>query len=878
MTAHSTPFTSNGTFGPISDIVSCKVTAWGGNSPGTSNPGKVVGYIAMSATDTLTITIGGTGGSASGSTGGTHGTGFHNGGDGANGFTSGLTGQGGGGGGGSTAVQKGSTLYIEAGGAGASGGSVVSTGYYGGAGGKGGKNPTNGAGGTGYSAIDQPGGGTSGSGTGNGAGGAASGNGGSAGSAASAGVGGAGGASTTTQYAGGGGGGGGGSYGGGGGGGGGLTSGGGGGGGGTSYASGSVTSAVFTDGASDGASKVQIDYTTADAPLAPTLGAPASGSYQDGAAAILFTWTYNVGTDSGTQSAFALRRKTGLGAYGYWNGTDFSSTTPVWNTSSVQSVSIPASVFTNGNNYSWSVATQESYYSLQGVFASDSLFTAQAAPTVNITAPTGTIATTAPVIVWSTTTPSGASQTSWRARVFDATNTTVLWDSGVQAGNATSASVPAGLLGNGSYNARVYVTESGGQQSVEDVQSFTIFALIPNTPSITVVPNTSDLGVPALQITLQGHDNVLSSDDASSELTLGGMVGLANATLTRSNTQALSSSWSVAMTAVLAATMEMAAAGFQVNPGEQWTNQGAFRAGSTGRSVQVGIMWYTLNGGTQVGSTVFGSTVSDTSSGWVVASCTATAPAGANWAIPVYQVVGAASSEVHYSDERGCTPGTLQSWSAGGFVPNAAIYLQRNDGAKVRFAPSTWGNNYQLYTVDDVEVASGQSYTYTLSVSSLDPSSNTIQSGLATSGPASVTLTQWDLSDVANYTGFLSFYRASYVSGTVASGGQASLVVDQNETQGVFRPLGRTDYLVTHGDMLDEEFDLVIVFTDSADWATFNALRNLQTTLMLRSDLGDLYYVSLGATRPGIILRADRTAPTGPTRQVTVHCYPASRP
>lgn len=872
MTAHTQSFTSNGTFGPIANVVSVAVFAYGG--VGTGHGGVAAGYISMTATDTLTITVGGNGTVSGG------GSGYHPGG--AGGTNGGTTGLGGHGGGGSTGVVKSGTLMLEAGGGGGAGGdALTSSGYYGGGGGAGGQYPTAGGSGTGMSASDGGGGGGSGNGV-NGAGGTggttpSAGNG-SPGSAGSAGNGGAGGNAAVYVYDGGGGGGGGGYWGGGGGGGGGGTGGGGGGGGGACYAAPAVISPSFGLGGSTGYGSVQVNYTTADAPLTPTLGSPSSGAYVDAVGAITFTWTYNQGTDSGTQTAFALRRKIGVGAYGYWNGTNFSSTTPVWNTSTAQSVTIPASVFADGNAYNWSVATQESHYSLQSGFATDSLFNAQAVPTCNITAPTGSIATTSPAVLWTNTTPAGAVQTAYRVRIFDSTNTTQLWDSGTVMSNATGISVPTGLLGNGSYNARLVITETGGQSSVEDVQAFTIAALVPNAPTLTVAQDSGFWGVPALAVTIQGHDNVLSVDDASSEVGTGTLAALLYCTIARSSAQALSGSWSIAMTGTGSGDAYMTGPTVPVTPGDTWTSQGAFRAATTGRQVQVGVIWW--SGGTSLGNG-YGTAVNDTTTGWTVASYTGVVPAGATGVQPFYVIKAIATSEVHYCDERGLTPGAMQAWSQGGFVPNASFRIIRNrdgNGITSSFFPATWYDLSQKFTVYDLEAPDGYAQYYTGSIVSLDPSGNVVTSGVTTSTPVAVNLTQWDISDPINGNGALSFYRASYMSGTLASGGQASITIDREETQGVFRPLGRTDYLVTHGDLLDEEFDLAIVFLNQSDWDTFNGLRSLQTPLQVRSDLGDLYWVNLGAARPGVMARADRTAPGGPMRQLTMHCYPASRP
>ena len=64
------------------------------------------------------------------------------------------------------------------------------------------------------------------------------------------------------------------------------------------------------------------------------------------------------------------------------------------------------------------------------------------------------------------------------------------------------------------------------------------------------------------------------------------------------------------------------------------------------------------------------------------------------------------------------------------------------------------------------------------------------------------------------------------------------------------RPFGRTNPILTVGDMYGEEFDLGLIFLDSTEWNEFNALRLRRTMLCLRSTLGETFYVRLGAAGP----------------------------
>lgn len=107
------------------------------------------------------------------------------------------------------------------------------------------------------------------------------------------------------------------------------------------------------------------------APNAPT-GLTPTGTH-DLSGTPTFGYTYVPVNAVGGQTAFAMRRKIGAGAYGYWNGTDFSSSSAVWNPSSDQSITFSPAVWANGVTYLYSFATQDD--GGQGVFAADATIT-----------------------------------------------------------------------------------------------------------------------------------------------------------------------------------------------------------------------------------------------------------------------------------------------------------------------------------------------------------------------------------------------------------------------------------------------------------------------------------------------------------------------
>ena len=147
--------------------------------------------------------------------------------------------------------------------------------------------------------------------------------------------------------------------------------------------------------------EVVITATVADQPLAPTPNSPASASVVNNVTqSTVFSWTYNPQTNSGSQSAYALRVKAGSGSYQYWNAsTQAFQSAVAWNSSTSQSVSIPVQELMGNTSYAWSVATQESYYNRQGPFCSDVSFTTQSTyPSgFSVTGDTFTVQTISPV-------------------------------------------------------------------------------------------------------------------------------------------------------------------------------------------------------------------------------------------------------------------------------------------------------------------------------------------------------------------------------------------------------------------------------------------------------------------------------------------------
>ena len=156
------------------------------------------------------------------------------------------------------------------------------------------------------------------------------------------------------------------------------------------------------------------------APLAPTLLSPPATAHIDATQVRTFSALYNA-NDSWPMSAYALRLQiNGVSAYAYWNAVTqalqpaevWNAVTPALANGGTISVVLPAYTLLNGLTYNFSFATQESGADLDGPFAVQESFTAQAAPVVTITAPAAiAVGTATPTVSWSNVLAPGTSQT-----------------------------------------------------------------------------------------------------------------------------------------------------------------------------------------------------------------------------------------------------------------------------------------------------------------------------------------------------------------------------------------------------------------------------------------------------------------------------------
>jgi len=464
------------------------------------------------------------------------------------------------------------------------------------------------------------------------------------------------------------------------------------------------------------------------APAPPSLVSPANASYEDVSTDPAFTLGYQ-STDGTAQIAYAFGLKTsGASSYSYFNAsTNAMQSSVVWNSDSVAvsgtwQVTLPSGTLADGNVYNWTAASQSASggANLQGAFASASTFTAQAPPTVSVTAPTGTISgTLTPAVDWTGAFPSGATQTGYEVIVesgaFSTTpgSGTQAYSSGVVASSASSASIASGLVTATTYRAFVQLTESGGQTSSWGYTAFTLGVDVPAQPLFTADPTADPTtGAPMVILTAQPEDNFLTAVDASFETGVGTWTAGPNWTVAQDSTHALDGSYALlCKRANTTATNGYAQnAVYTLEPGASYVAEAAVLgdASSTGLPYTVVVQ---LAGTHRTVTATF--TMSE---GWQVVSVpftvAATGETGANLLVTDDPQSAPASGQQFWLDECGIFPAGATSWAAGGFVGTTSVNFTFSDDG-VNWYPVRNGTNVPIAStqapvvVNDYEGALG---------------------------------------------------------------------------------------------------------------------------------------------------------------------------
>jgi hypothetical protein len=339
-------------------------------------------------------------------------------------------------------------------------------------------------------------------------------------------------------------------------------------------------------------------------------------------------------------------------------------------------------------------------------------------PTVTVNAPTGTITdTTFPSVTWTYADTDGDEQNAYEIKVFDSSTysggsfspdtSTPTVATGIVASSNNGQTLEADLADGTTYRAYVRVAHLvNGANYFSDwaYSQFTIDVDAPATPLITAFYDTN---IGAVTVTVFGRTNVLSANQASLETNTAGWGAVTNCAIARSTSQASTGTASLELTASSAGDMVVStttATKFAVSANQKFSAIADFRAGTTARTVEIGIRYLTSTGTTI--STTYGTAVTDSSSAWTTAQATVIAPPTATHAQVFAKVTGAGSSEIHYLDKIGFHSGDTPVFTRGGFS-NFMFDVERSSDSgttysAVRNSPIT-ADSSQIAQVNDYE-------------------------------------------------------------------------------------------------------------------------------------------------------------------------------
>lgn len=481
-------------------------------------------------------------------------------------------------------------------------------------------------------------------------------------------------------------------------------------------------------------------------------------------------------------------------------------------------------------------------------------------PTVAVPTVTGT-ASSFPTVNWVYTLGTdGGPQSKYDVKIFDSATysgggfspdtSTAVWSTTVSS-SAAAQQIGTALVSGTTYQAyvRVYQFISGVYQpSVGGTgagwQVSTPFTLALDQPAIPTLTVTADPTNARVQLVVQGHDNLLTEQDANLETaaSVGTWVAVTNNTTTQSATFAIApGAGSLRMSSTAAGDMESntatGTAGVPVVAGRTYRIRASFRAGATTRSAKVGVRWYNA-AGTIIGAAAYSGTVSATNAAFIEASSDQVAPALAAFAsVSAYVVAPAAGAELFYIDEIAIQENAANApatWFRGGFyAPNATAAkfyaIEYSDDAVNWFTVRGCGALTDPALANQL-VATQFDYEFTPNVlrnyrarAYYTESGNTVNGLNTATGTATVDPTEWWLKDPLTPSLNLQIFVVD--EGTMA----------RPLPRGVFYPLGAPLAVVVKDTRKGAETTLILETTLNAERTSMLALLNANHTLLLQS-------------------------------------------
>lgn len=494
--------------------------------------------------------------------------------------------------------------------------------------------------------------------------------------------------------------------------------------------------------------------------------------------------------------------------------------------------------------------------------------------TVTILSPTGTEVVSRPSWTWSISDPDDDDQRSYDLRVFTDTqvaatgfsvDVAVPVYSAYQVTSAKTHKATKSIGASGNYVT--YLRVGGPFVANTNMLSSWVsqaFVLSLTTPTAPTPAAVYDSQLNAIRVTARGTDNYLTYNQSTMEQQAeADWYPWAGTTITYSTTQAQQGTTSLRLTRT--STTGLAVAMTASNPGEDLSPVTAgdpisglanFRADTTSRTCRVGILFSGADLA-QV-SHVFGTGVSDNSSGWTQGTINTTVPVGAVWARITVDAQSVVVGEFHYIDRVAMFPAaSVTTWAVGGYATTERhVDVQRSIDAGVTWedAPAelvAQDPQQQTVSYTDIEAEPGETVHYHLRVSAPNELGELMTSPWSATDDATMAaFVDWYLNDIDGQFGMpvkvRDFKHTPHVPGTVAY------------------PLDGSAAVHSHDGYKDGTLSCKVWLLDSDSNVDFLDLARRGVTLLLRSVLkgeeSNRWWVQISGDLPRSLLAASPTA------------------
>lgn len=463
-------------------------------------------------------------------------------------------------------------------------------------------------------------------------------------------------------------------------------------------------------------------------------------------------------------------------------------------------------------------------------------------PTVTITSPAATIATTTPEIDWQYSDADGDPPASYWLKVFSDAQHAVagfnpatspsLVDTGWYPSSANPAAyvLPSTVALQNGQTYWVYVKARqqwygfGVNESAWAIASTTVSIVPPPTPSVTAVADVPNGRINATVTPGVGSvpQNQVVNPDAE---TSAANWTPAAATIARVTSPVHSGTGAFALTTTSTGPGYIGATGQQmpVRPGGWVHHETWFRAATTPRTAYVQLDWYDANGGYL--SSSYGPGITTSTSAWTLASLDAQAPPGAVAVAPGVVILATVMGGVHYFDD-------VSAW------PYDTFDLQHSDDGGVTWMPMRFGTGVNSVglaaTVSSYEAIPGTPRIYRAQAVRL-ASGNALRSAWsAPSAAVTLNLRRWRLHYPQDPSKNIQLRWAA-----------EEVEQETEELAEINYALGRPNAIVISSVIRGASLSLPLSFVSDAEFAAFKSIRAVQDVLYLLSPQGWGMYLKL---------------------------------